>query len=153
MSQIAIIEIKNDAINNLAKIKNKSFDKKIYFDINNSLKLNFYKSEKTYINIVSDLESQELDMLIFDYNIDLKDYKKIFDTISPLFNVVMYLLDNNIKPNEIKLFISEDCNICDEDFIKINIDCLNFEKSFINYISSHDIITTNCFPPIVFSFT
>ena len=151
MSQIAIIEVE-DGIVDLTKIKNKSFDEKIYFDIDNLIKLNFFKEKKIYINIVNDLESRELDMLIFDYHIDLKDYKKLFNILSPLFKAVMYFVDGNIKSNNVKLFISEDCNVEDTDFIKINMDCTNLENSFIDYISSHDIIKTNCFPPIVFSF-
>ena len=151
MSQIAIIEIDDSSID-LMKINNKSLDGKVYFDINNLIKLDFFNRNKTYINIINDLESRQLDMLIFDYEIDLKDFKKIFEIISPLFQAVRYLINNNIRSNKIKLYISEDCNVEYEDFIKINIDCLNFEKSFIDYISVHNIIKTNCFPPIMFIF-
>ncbi len=151
MSQVAIIEITDCAID-VTKLNNINFDGKVYFDINNLSYLNFYKNEKSYINIINDLETRELDMLIFDYEIDLNDYEKIFNIISPLFKAVMYLVDKNIKPNNIKMFISEDCNVGECDFIKINIDFLNYKRSFIDYLSSHSIITTNCFPPIVFSF-
>jgi hypothetical protein len=91
-------------------------------------------------------------MLIFDYELSLTDYDKIYDIISPLFKAVMYFIENGVTPKNIRLFISEDCNVEYEDFAEMRIDYKNIKKSFIDFVSAHDILKTNCFPPIMFIF-
>lgn len=151
MSQIAIIEIEKN-FNKLELLNEKTIDGKTYLDINCLLHLPFFDKSKTYINIINDLESRELDMLIFDYEIELNDYEKIFNIISPLFDLVKYLGKVNQSYKLIKLYISENCNVKYDEFIKVPIDYLNIKESFIDYLYKNNIITTNCFPPLMFVF-
>lgn len=151
MSQVAIIEINNTHLH-INTLNNKPVDNNIFFDTHNLYSLPFFKKEKEYVNIVSNLETRELDMLIFDYELSLTDYDKIYDIISPLFKAVMYFIENGVTPKNIRLFISEDCNVEYEDFAEMRIDYKNIKKSFIDFVSAHDILKTNCFPPIMFIF-
>lgn len=151
MSQIAIIEI-DDIVIDCKKICYKEFDGNTQLEIINSYKLNFFNDSKTYINILTDPQSRQLDILIFDYKIDLNDFDKMFDVISPLFTAVEHLINSGIDYYKIKLFISEDDNVEYDDFIKIDTNYLNPRKSFVDYFSTNNVITTNCFPPIMFSF-
>lgn len=152
MSQVALIEI-NHKIENISEINKFTLDGRTFLTTNKRNQLDFLNVTRTYINILNDYQSNELDMLLFDYEIDLNDYNKIFQIISPLFDLSMYLINKyNIDPNEIKLFISEDCNVKYDDFIRININHKNVKKSFINYFSRNEILEINCFPPIMFCF-
>ena len=152
MSQIALIEI-DCKIDNISEINNFSLDGTTFLTTNKKSQLDFLNATKTYINILNDYESNELDMLLFDYEIDLNDYDKIFQIISPIFELSLYLINKyKIDTTEIKLFISEDCNVKYEDFIKININPNDIKGSFIKHLSKHNILEINCFPPIMFCF-
>ncbi len=152
MSQIALIEI-NHKIESISEINKFTLDGKTFLTTDKKNHLDFMNVTRTYINILNDYESSELDMLLFDYEIDLNDYHKIFQIISPLFDLSMYLINKyNINPNEIKLFISEDCNVKYDDFIRINIHHKDAKESFIKYFSRNEILKMNCFPPIMFCF-
>ena len=151
MSQIAVIEINEDTVD-MKKIKNKRIKDALYLDVISSYRLNFFKEGKLYIEIINDLESREFDALIFDFQIDLKDFKKIYEVISPLFDAVRYLIDNRIDPKGIKLYISEDCNADSDDYIEIIVDHNNVEEDFIKFIKNNSVIESNFFPPLSFCF-
>lgn len=151
MSEIALIEInKKDTFSEMNKF---TIDGKTVLSMDKVIKLDFMDSTKTYINVVNDCGNRELNMLLFDYKINLKDYDKIFQIIVPLFDLSNYLIKRyNINPNEIKLFISEDCNVKYDDFIRININYKDVKNSFIKFFSENNVLKINCFPPIMFCF-
>ena len=151
MSQIAVIEINEDTVD-MKKIRNKRIKDALYLDVISSYRLNFFKEGKLYIEIINDLESREFDALIFDCRIDLKDFKKIYEVISPLFDAVRYLIDNRIDPKGIKLYISEDCKADSDDYIEIIVDHNNVEEDFIKFIKNNSVIESNFFPPLLFCF-
>ena len=152
MSQMALIEI-NCKIENIQEINKFSLDGMTFLTTDQKYQLDFMNVAKIYIHILNDYESNELDMLLFDYEIDLDDYDKIFQIISPIFELSMCLINKyKIDTKEIKVFISEDCNVKYEDFIRININPNDVKGSFIKYLSKNKILEINCFPPIMFCF-
>ena len=77
MSQMALIEI-NCRIENIQEINKFSLDGMTFLTTDQKYQFDFMNITKTYIHILNDYESNELDMLLFDYKIDLDDYDKIF---------------------------------------------------------------------------
>ncbi len=152
MSQLALLEIRTSDNKNF-NFSNMLIKQNYIAYLIDAFKLNlsFANCENKYYKIV-ERHLNELDILVFDWKIDLNDYDSIFNILSPLFEFIDCFIKSGIPSENIKLFISEDYAQDIDDYIIIKLDSDHIKELFIDYISKNLIININCFPSILFVF-